>query len=157
DLTLKLPTLVNRVAGGGDDAGTIECPSAFKVDDGGIGVMTDGDNAFCMPEPHLKRGIARQHVGNALEGDTAPEMALAQHHGKQRFEPRAARGRIPDTTGLAGKIAVHVVGGDRVDRAVGDASPQRFAIGSLAQRRIYLANIASREADIMRQIMRTRL
>ena len=100
DLALKLPTLINRIAGGGDDIGPIEPPTSFKIDDGHVGVIAEHDAALAMPEPHFLRGIVRQHLRNALKRKTTAEVALAQHHGKQRFESGTARRRAPDAPAL---------------------------------------------------------
>ena len=108
-----------------------------------------------MPQPHFLRGIVRQHLRNALKRKTTAEVALAQHHGEQRFEPGAARRRAPDAPGLAREIAVDMIGCDGVDLTVGDASPKGFTIGRFAQWRIDLAGVAAGKADVVRQIVRT--
>src|SRR5262245_27833003 len=116
--------------------------------------MADDNATLAMPEPHFVGGIARQHVCKAIERDTAPEMALAQHDGEQRFEPGTARRRAPDAAGLAGEIAVDMVGRNRIDCSIGNAGPERFTIAGLAQRWINFTDVAARETDIVRQIVR---
>src|SRR5262245_24414962 len=116
--------------------------------------MADDDATLAMPEPHFLGGIARQHVCKAIEWDTAPEMALAQHGGEQRFEPGTTRRRAPDAAGLAGEIAVDMVGRNRIDCSIGNAGPERFTIAGLAQRWINFTDVAALEADIVCQIVR---
>ena len=82
-----------------------------------------------------------EQVDHPLEGDPAAGDALAVDDGQQRLdagrpvadlvERDAARG-----LGLLDREPVgDVVGGDEVERAVGEAGPQRVAIGRAAERR----------------------
>ena len=93
------------------------------------------------PRPNRRAGRRREEVDHPLEGDPTCRDALAVKDRQQRLD---AGGTVADLVerhavrglGLLGVDPIgHVVGRDKVERAVGEASPQGLAVDRRPERR----------------------
>ena len=96
--------------------------------------------------PQQRRRPRRQQLDRLRQGQRAV-VHLRQRHAEQRGKPGASRRGLGERLALVVGIARLVVGGDRIDRAVGQCGHHRQPVRLLAQRRRQLgvgAEVADR-------------
>ena len=111
-----------------------------RVEEDDVGVAADLDGALAV-EAEARGGRRRQEVDHPLEGDPALGDALAVEDRQQRLDAGRAVADLVERDAVRGcgllrvEAVGDVVGGDEVERAVGETRPQRVAVGRGAERR----------------------
>ena len=111
-----------------------------RVEDDEVGVAADLDRALAREAEPGRRG-RREQVDHALDRQAPAGHALAVDEREQRLDAGRAVADLVERDarrglGLLDADAVgDVVGGDQVERPVGEPGPQRVAVGGGPQRR----------------------
>ena len=83
-------------------------------------------------------GAGGEQLDQAREADAAGVVKLVDRQGERRFEADHAEGGAIEFDVLAGGLVRGVVGGDGVNRAIGEACEKSVAVGARGDRRIHL-------------------
>ena len=100
---------------------------------------------------------AGQQLGDARQRETALVPALGEQHRQDRRGAGEALGGEPQRLLLGRALARHVVGGDHVDRPVGERLPQRGDVVLRPERRIGLAQRAQVRVLVVGEVVRAGL
>ena len=133
--------LVRRVVARVVEVGGPDRPARRRVEEHEVGVLADLDRTLVGQPERARRG-RREQVDHPLDGDPAasrrPRCRASVSSVSMPGAPLLIRSNETPDAGLGlldGQPVGHVVGGDEVERAVGQPGPQRVAIGGRAQRR----------------------